>query len=391
MSGEKSSLNVLQFYRTYMPESQGGVEEAIRQICIATGEHGVRHRVLTLARVDQVDIVERPEATVIRAPLQWEPASCSMGLALFRLYREHAQWADVIHIHYPWPFADLVHVLSAIDKPVVITYHSDILRQRYLEQAYRPLRTWFFSQVQRIIATSPDYMASSPVLQKLAAKCEVIPLGLSPDTYEPVQGSTLDSVRETYGEGFFLFVGVLRYYKGLHTLLEAAAKSGLPVVIAGAGPEEEWLRKRAQELDCSSVVFAGFVADEVRAALYTLCRAVVFPSFLRSEAFGVTLLEGQLYSRALISCDIGTGTSFVNKHGETGVVIPPEDPDALAEAMRQLDGNPELAERYGKAGRLRLDTVFSGERVGAEYARVYQSVVSPSLFDSEKSTVRVSE
>src|SRR5690554_8122833 len=103
-----SSLNVLQFYRTYMPESQGGVEEAIRQICIATGEHGVSHRVLTLARVDQVDVVERPEATVIRAPLQWEPASCSMGLALFRLYREHAQWADVIHIHYPWPFADLV-------------------------------------------------------------------------------------------------------------------------------------------------------------------------------------------------------------------------------------------------------------------------------------------
>lgn len=386
-----SSLNVLQFYRTYMPESQGGVEEAIRQICIATGEHGVSHRVLTLARVDQVDVVERPEATVIRAPLQWEPASCSMGLALFRLYREHAQWADVIHIHYPWPFADLVHVLSAIDKPVVITYHSDILRQRYLEQAYRPLRTWFFSQVQRVIATSPDYMASSPVLQKLAAKCEVIPLGLSPDTYEPVQGSTLDSVRETYGEGFFLFVGVLRYYKGLHTLLEAAAKSGLPVVIAGAGPEEEWLRKRAQELGCASVVFAGFVADEVRAALYTLCRAVVFPSFLRSEAFGVTLLEGQLYSRALISCDIGTGTSFVNKHGETGVVIPPEDPEALAEAMRQLDENPELAERYGKAGRLRLDNVFSGERVGIEYTRVYQSLVSPSLFGSEKSTVKVSE
>lgn len=391
MSGEMSSLNVLQFYRTYMPESQGGVEEAIRQICIATGEHGVRHRVLTLARVDRVDVVERPEATVIRAPLQWEPASCSMGLALFQLYREHARWADVIHIHYPWPFADLVHVLSAIDKPVVITYHSDILRQRYLEQAYRPLRTWFFSQVQRVIATSPDYMASSPVLQKLAAKCEVIPLGLNPETYEAVQDNALDSVRDTYGEGFFLFVGVLRYYKGLHTLLEAAAKSGLPVVIAGAGPEEERLRERAQELGCTSVRFAGFVTDEARAALYTLCRAVVFPSFLRSEAFGVTLLEGQLYSRALISCDIGTGTSFVNKHGETGVVIPPEDSEALAEAMRQLDDDHELAERFGKAGRLRLNSVFSGERVGTEYTRVYQSLVSPSLFGSEKSTVKVGE
>lgn len=386
-----SSLNVLQFYRTYMPESQGGVEEAIRQICIATGEHGVHHRVLTLARVSEVETLERPEATVIRAPLQWEPASCSMGLALFRLYREHARWADVIHIHYPWPFADLVHLLSATDKPVVVTYHADILRQRRLEHLYRPLRAWFFSRVAKIVATSPDYMASSPVLQKLAAKCEVIPLGLSPETYEAAPDSALDSARNTYGEGFFLFVGVLRYYKGLHTLLEAAAKTGLPVVIAGAGPEDEWLRQRASELGCANVTFAGFVSDETKSALYTLCRAVVFPSFLRSEAFGITLLEGQLFSRPLITCDIGTGTSFVNKHGETGFVISPEDPDALSGAMRQLNEDHKLAEQLGAAGRLRLNAVFSGERVGEEYARVYQSVISRESVGSEKTAMRIGE
>lgn len=373
--GRNHALKILQFYRTYLPASQGGIEEAIRQICISTGKHGAEHRVLTLAPVDRVETLERPEARVIRVPLQWEPSSCSMGIATFRAYREQAQWADVIHIHYPWPFADLVHLLSMVDKPVVVTYHSDIIRQRRLELLYRPLRSLFLSRVDRLISTSPGYQRNSPVLQRFADKCEVIPLGLCPDTYAEPQLEALDAVRQLYGEGFFLFVGVLRYYKGLHVLLQAAAESGLPVIIAGSGPEEAELKRKARELDVDNVVFAGFVTDEVKAALFTLCRAVVFPSCLRSEAFGVTLLEGQLYSRALISCEIGTGTSYVNQHDETGFVVPPNDASALATAMGKLNDDPELAAAMGEAGHRRLQTLFSGERVGREYIRVYQELL----------------
>lgn len=370
-------MKVLQFYRTYFPATQGGAEEAIRQICVATQKHGVQHRVLTLAPVSKTEVVARPEADVIRVPLQWEPASCSMGIDALRAYREQAEWADVIHIHYPWPFADLVHLVSGVSKPVVVTYHSDILRQRWLEVLYSPLRHWFLSRAQRLVATSPHYQDSSPILKRFREKSEVIPLGLSLETYTKATDATLRNVRAQYGEGFFLFVGVLRYYKGLHILLEAAVQSGLPVVIAGAGPEELRLKRRARELGVTNVHFAGFVSNDVKAALYTLCRAVVFPSFMRSEAFGVTLLEGQWYSRPLISCEIGTGTSYVNKHGETGLVVPPGDTKAFAGAMTTLYQEPDNARRYGEAGRRRLESVFSGEKVGADYVRVYRELIGP--------------
>ncbi|MCK0163735.1 glycosyltransferase [Marinobacter sp. S6332] len=367
---------MLQFYRTYLPESHGGVEEAIRQICIASGAFGAQHRVLTLARTKRVAEIQRPEAQVIQAPLQWAPASCSMGYELFRLYREHAEWADVIHIHYPWPFADLVHLLSGVRKPVVLTYHSDIVRQRLLEHLYRPLRSLFFSRVDSIVATSPNYQASSPVLRELGEKCSVIPLGLSPDTYEPPKEEVRARMLEQYGTDFFLFVGVLRYYKGLDTLLEAAARCDLPVVIAGHGPEEARLKAQAQALGLTNVKFAGFVTDDEKQALFEQCSAIVFPSCVRSEAFGVTLLEGQLHSKPLISCDIGTGTTFVNLAGKTGLVVPPNDAAALAQAMQTLAEQPLKAEQMGRAGRERLERVFSGEQVGRAYFDIYQRLAT---------------
>jgi len=369
-------LNVLQFYRTYMPESQGGVEEAIRQICIASGKYGVSHRVLTLARTCSVETVDRPEATVIRAPLHLDPASCSMGMGLFKLYREQAQWADVIHMHYPWPFADLVHMLTGVRKPVVLTYHSDIIRQRHLETIYKPLRALFLKRVQAVVATSPNYLASSTLLNRLADKCTVIPLGLSPTSNDSPSEEARAFVQRAYGSGYYLFVGVLRYYKGLHTLLEASARTGLKVVIAGRGPEEGRLRQLATDLGVRNVHFAGFVSEDIKHALLEKCRAVVFPSYVRSEAFGVALLEGQLHAKPLITCEIGTGTTFVNLANETGLVIPANDAEALAGAMLKIEQDPSLARDMGLAGRDRLASVFSGDLVGKAYFELYENVMS---------------
>lgn len=367
-------MKVLQFYRTYMPQSEGGVEQAIRQICLATCQYGAEHRVLTLADVKTTEYIERPEAKVIRAPLQWEPASCSMGWRLFELYREQARWADVIHCHYPWPFSDLVHVLSGVKKPVVVTYHSDIIRQKTLEHLYSPLRRCFFSRVNATVATSPNYMGSSKFLCGFQGRKETIPLGLDPQSYSAPSAKASAQVREQFGNDYFLFVGVLRYYKGLHTLLDAISQNGLKVVIAGRGPEEAALRAQAQKLGLKSVYFTGFVSDEQKAALLANCRAIVFPSCVRSEAFGVTLLEGQLYSKPLITCEIGTGTSYVNLADKTGLVVPPENAEELAKAMRRLADDGELAQTLGKAGRERLNEYFSGKQVGQSYYQLYGNV-----------------
>ena len=368
-------MKVLQFYRTYFPETQGGLEEAIRQICHSTSQLGVEQRILTMARVPTVETLSLPEATVIRVPLQAEPAACSMGASMFKIYREQAEWADVIQAHHPWPFADLVHLLSGVNKPLVLTYHSDIVRQKTIERLYSPLRTLFYRKVSRFVATSPNYAKSSPVLQSLTKDPDVIPLGLNEECYPPATEQALRLVRETYGQNFFLFIGVLRYYKGLHNLVKAAAINGLPVVIAGNGPERERLEAMAEELGATNIQFAGYVSDDIKQALFQCSRAVVFPSSERSEAFGVTLLEGQLNSRPLISCEIGTGTSYVNINGETGIVVPPNNPEAIAHAMSELDTHPAQAKAMGVTAKRRLQAVFSGQEVGRSYLALYRELL----------------
>ena len=375
-------MRVLQLYRTYLPETYGGIEEAIRQICLSTTKLGVEQRILTMAPVSSVETLERPEAKVIRVPIQMEPASCSMGWELFRVYREQAEWADVIHIHYPWPFADLVHLLCGSRKPVLVTYHSDIIRQTLLEKLYAPLRWLFFRGVDRFVATSTNYKKTSKILRGLNKPVDVIPLGLAPDSYEPPTETALANVERDYGKGFFLFIGVLRYYKGLHFLIKAAAQTGLPVVIAGQGPKQEALIEQAKSLGADNVRFAGFVSDDTKQALMTCAKAIVFPSCERSEAFGVTLLEGQLHGLPLITCDIGTGTSFVNQHLDTGLLVPPGDATALGEAMQEIDCAPERGRAMGEAGRERLSSVFAGSEVGKQYLALYEQLLQSDPYET---------
>jgi rhamnosyl/mannosyltransferase len=185
----------------------------------------------------------------------------------------------------------------------------------------------------------------------------------------------LIEARARYGQDFFLFVGVLRYYKGLHILLDAIKGAPYRVVIVGAGPVEAELKAQAQRLGLDNVTFAGFLPDQEKMALFQLCRAVVFPSYLRSEAFGVTLLEGAMNARALVSAEVGSGTSHVNVHGETGLVVPPSDPAALRSAMDRLYADPELARILGARARERYQELFTGKAMGARYADVYARVM----------------
>jgi len=229
-----------------------------------------------------------------------------------------------------------------------------------------------------IVATSPAYAGTSPVLSdaSLRDRVRVIPLGIEEGSY-PHDGDVGVLRRLGLGEAepFFLFIGVLRYYKGLHTLLQAAASVRARVIIAGSGPEGATLQEQARQLGLTNVDFAGQVTDAEKVALLKRCRALVLPSHLRSEAYGMTLVEAAMFGKPMISCEIGTGTSYVNADGETGIVVPPESPGELAGAMNRLIEDDALAQRYGLAARLRYERMFSGEVLGKAYAALYQDVV----------------
>jgi glycosyltransferase involved in cell wall biosynthesis len=249
------------------------------------------------------------------------------------------------------------------------------VRQRILMHAYKPLLRQFFANVRAVVSTSPNYLQSSPLLQEYRNKTTVIPIGLDENSYPTPREERSQYWKSQVGEDFFLFVGVLRYYKGLHILLDACANSNSRVVIVGAGPVEADLKRQATRLGLSNVKFLGAVSDEDKVALLKLCRAVVFPSHLRSEAFGVTLLEGAMCGKPLISSEIGTGSSYVNMDDVTGMVIPPNDPAALREAMRLIGSNDQLAAEMGPHARERFDTLFTAKQMGQSYVDLYRQVL----------------
>jgi rhamnosyl/mannosyltransferase len=369
-------LRVVHFYKTYFPDSVGGVEQVIRQMCVSTGRLGITNHVLSLSRDRNLEPFDYEGHTVHRVPLNVEVASNAVSVQAIGALARMAAQADVVHYHFPWPFMDMAHFLARIDKPTVVTYHSDIVRQKALLKVYQPLRHRFLQSVDAIVATSPNYLASSAVLDRYRDKTRVIAFGLDKSSYPVPEQARLDHWRARVGQKFFLFVGVLRYYKGLHILLDAVAGTDYPVVIVGAGPIEAELKAHAARLGLKHVQFVGAVDDHDKVALLDLCYAVAFPSHLRSEAFGISLLEGAMYGKPMISSEIGTGTTYINVHGETGLVVPPSDHEALRAAMRTLWNDPRMAREMGQRAEARYWQLFTSAQMAESYARLYEELVA---------------
>ena len=146
-------------------------------------------------------------------------------------------------------------------------------------------------------------------------------------------------------------------------------------MILGAGPIEAELKAHALKLGVHNIHFLGFQPEEDKIALLELCSAVLFPSHLRSEAFGVLLLEGALYGKPLISSEIGTGTSYINIDKETGIVVPPSAPAALRQAMDYLWNNPEEAKAMGQRAEARYWKLFTAGQMARSYVALYKEIL----------------
>jgi rhamnosyl/mannosyltransferase len=307
--------------------------------------------------------------------MDFQIASTGFSLSVFSRFAQLTKEIDIIHYHYPWPFMDLVHFATRVKIPTVVTYHSDIIRQKTLLKLYRPLKNRFLASVDGIVATSPNYMETSPVLERYRDKTSVIPIGLDNSTYPKTSPKLLAKWQEKFGKRFFLFVGMLRYYKGLHILLDALKDTMYPVVIVGSGPLETELKAHAARLGLQNIHFTGMLQNEDKAVLLELCYAVVFPSHLRSEAFGISLLEGAMYGKPMISSEIGTGTSFINIDQETGLVVKPGDSHAFKKAMQFLWENPFAAEKMGIEAKKRYLRLFTAEQMASSYAELYRKLL----------------
>jgi glycosyltransferase involved in cell wall biosynthesis len=374
-------MRILHIYRTYFPDQPGGIQEVIRQISLATKKYNVESRVFCLSPYPDSSVVKFEEADVYPSKSWFAPASCDIGFnQAIQQFRNQTKWADIIHYHFPWPYADFLHFLFNHNKTSLMTYHSDIVDKGVLGVIYAPLMRKMISSMKMIIATSPSYIISSTTLSefKNKSRLSVIPLGINEKYFtQPIYDSKNIDINKRFKlikDNFFLFVGVLRPYKGLEYLCQAAEFTSLPIVIAGDGSMLNQLKIKHSSKQ--NIKFLGRVTDTEKYALISGCRSLVLPSHLRSEAFGVVLIEAAMCGKPMITCEIGTGTSYVNSDKETGFVVPPMDPDALANVMNKLAVDDSLCDNMGKQARVRYEKLFSGDALGKAYNKVYNELYS---------------
>lgn len=370
-------MKILHVYKDYYP-ILGGIENHVRLLAEAQAALGHDVTVLVTARGARTTEDVMNGVRVVRAGRLATVASTPLSLALVREVSRRRP--DVTHLHYPYPVGEVAHLLMGRGRRAVLTYHSDVVRQRRLMRLYAPLMQRVLRSVDRIIVTTPNYLESSKVLRAFHDKCSVIPFGIDRQRFCSVDEDAARALRARLGGGpLLLFVGVLRYYKGLNYLLDAmrrlSARSAVRLVIVGDGPEGGPLRQQAEALGLTGRVhFAGRVSDEELPLYYRAADVFVLPASERSEAFGLVQLEAMSAGLPVVCTEVGTGTSWVNRHGESGWVVPPKDPGALVAAISALLEDDVLRARMAQ-GALERSHVFSPDAMVREIVELYGELV----------------
>ena len=292
-----------------------------------------------------------------------------------------ASQSDIIHIHWPNPSAVLAYLASGHRGKLVLTYHSDVVRQRTLAAAFTPILRAVLNRAAAIIVSSPNYIEGSYVLPEFRERCRVIPFGVSGDFFDQFDPNTVRRIREEYGSRIVLGVGRMVYYKGFEHLVRAMEQVDAHLLLIGKGPLREPLSQLAANLGLSSRITFLSEVNDIR-PYYQAADVFALPSIMRSEAFGIVQLEAMASRKPVINTDLDSGVTFVSPHGVSGLTVPPADSDALGQAISQLLDQPDWRSELGDGARKRVAGQFTVDKMVQSTFDLYHDVMNGQLGSS---------
>jgi glycosyltransferase involved in cell wall biosynthesis len=366
-------VGVLQVGKFY-PPVRGGMESHLETLCQELQrEADVSVLVAQRSAGTIRENVHGIPVTRLRTALRISGASVCPSMAR---HIRSAGSAEIVHIHVPNPPAVLSYLASRHKGRLVVTYHSDLVRQRRLGRMFEPIQERMLRRADAILVASPDYLNSSPSLRPHLDRCHVIPLGIRLD--HPLRDVTvgqIEAVRERYGSRIVLSVGRQVYYKGFEYLIEAMRDVRGHLLLVGEGPLAGELRKKIQILGLTHrVTMLGAVSTQDLRLYYQSADIFVLPSVTRTEAFGLVQVEAMAAGLPVVNTRLDSGVPFVSLHGITGLTVPPRDPAALAEALEDLLSNPEKRAAFGRAARHRANTEFDAGVMARRTLEVYGAI-----------------
>jgi len=375
----------------YYPPHLGGIEFHLRDLAEALAAREDMHVRAMVANALDERLEETIEGVeVVRLPRWREYSSTPIVRGMSRELRAEARGElapdggrpDLFHLHFPYPWGEYSWLRAKTGVPTVLTYHSDIVRQKVALELYKPYLRRMLAEVDLVIASSPNMVEHSPFLSEVSHKCRVVPFGIDVEKFAatPAVERRAAELREGHDRPIVLFVGRLIYYKGAEVLVRAMAKVNADLVMIGSGPLERGLRELAAEMKVAdrTTFLGGQPLDEL-VAWYHAADVFCLPSIARSEAFGLVQLEAHAAGTPVISTDLTTGVPFANQHEETGLVVRPDDPRALAEALRALVDDESLRERYGARALERVRAAFTIDRMVDDTLGVYREALGDEL------------
>jgi glycosyltransferase involved in cell wall biosynthesis len=383
-------MQILHIYKDY-PPVLGGIENHVRLLAEAQAGRGHSVTVLVTNPAEsrafggagrRTIVSQEGGVQVVRAARLGTIVSTPLSLALPQQLSRLRP--DVVHLHFPYPVGEVSQWLLRRGRATVLTYHSDVVRQRSIMRFYRSVLVRVLAWVDAIIVGSPPMLTSS-YLQTYRDKLHLIPYGIPLDRFrKDPTAEALARLRSLYGdvfnrhetprECFLLFVGRLRYYKGLDTLIRALPGIPARLLVVGVGPmEQEWKTLAADTGAGDKITWLGEVSDADLPAFYHAADIFVLPASHSSEAFGLVQVEAMAAGLPVVCTELGTGTSYVNQNEVTGLVVPPLDAGALRDAINRLIMDPGLRASMGEAARVRASE-FDLDRMVESVLSLYKDV-----------------
>ena len=290
---------------------------------------------------------------------------------------------DIIHLHFPDPMSHLAYSFLPKGPKLVISWHSDIVRQKKLLTLYQPFLNHIVARADAIIAATPKHFTSSKQMNACQdpKRKHVVHYGVDLGRFEKNEQTKLGVKRlaDKYPNRRIIFaLGRHVYYKGFDYLIQAMRllPSDTLLLLGGCGPKTLELQQLSAKLGLSDqVIFLGRIPDEELPYYYHGCEIFCMPSVESSEAFGLVQMEAMACGKPIVCCELNNGVTYLNRSTETGLVVPPRNSEALAAALNELLANEEKRSEYGKEAYARVLQEFTLKQMTEGTLAVYRAVL----------------